>query len=245
MRRVLLAGVVLVVVMVVAWPRDESPDVRVGPWHGKTSQGYPLSFVVSETDGDLHSRRVAHADSTCAASPRAVSWRWKSGWACQPQIADRRFAQRYAELTMWISWSGKFPAEDAALGTLGTVFPALIGEELEQLRSEKCSAAALSWTAHPGEGDDEERADTPADLKLRVSATAVSPACRSTTVIAHDAGRPHLHRARMSFSKLGNSARARSITSRAVRFWGACLAASAANSSLGVASSSTPYATAS
>ena len=167
MRRVLVAGVVLVVVMVVAWPRDESPAIRVGPWHGKTSQGYPLSFDVSETDGDLTlDEWHVRLDLRCESTGRQLAMEM---WIGMPTpIADRRFAQRHADLTMWISWSGKFPAEDGALGTLGTVFPALIGEELEHLRSEKCSAAALSWTAHPGEGDDEERADAPADLKLRV-----------------------------------------------------------------------------
>jgi hypothetical protein len=167
MRRVLLAGVVLVVVMVVAWPRDEGPDVRVGPWHGRTSQGYPLSFVVSETDGHLTLDGWSiRLDLRCESTGRQLAI---AIWVGMPtRIADRRFTQRYADPTLWMSWSGAFPADDGARGTVGTVLPALIGEELEQLRSEKCSAADLAWTAHPGEGDDEELADAPADLKLRV-----------------------------------------------------------------------------
>ena len=167
MRRVLLAGIVLVVVIVVAWSRDEGPGVRAGPWHGETSQGYPMAFVVSETDGDLTlDEWQIRVDVRCEATGRLVA---VGIWLGMPTpIADRRFAQRTADLMMWNSWSGGFPADDGARGRFGTVVPALIGEELPELRSEKCSATDLAWTARPGEGDDEELADAPVDLKLRV-----------------------------------------------------------------------------
>ena len=167
MRRVLLAGSVLVVVVVVAWSRDEGPGVRVGPWHGETSQSYPLSFVVNESDGELtvNDWRI-RLDLRCEATGRRVSL---EVWLGMPlPIADRRFAERYAELTIWISGGGGFPADDGARGRFGTVLPALSGQELEELRSEKCSATDLAWTAHPGQGDDEALAGAPADLKLRV-----------------------------------------------------------------------------
>jgi hypothetical protein len=169
MRRVLLAGVVVVVVMVVmvvARPRDEGPGVRVGPWHGKTSQGHPLKFVVNDDDGKLTlDQWQIRVDLRCQATGRVMGVEF---WVGIPiPITDRRFAERFAELTMWISWGGAFPAEDGARGRSATALPVLIGEEFEELRSEKCSAE-VAWTALPGQGDDEEGADAPADLKLRV-----------------------------------------------------------------------------
>jgi hypothetical protein len=167
MRRVLLAGVVLVVVMVVAWPREEGPEIRLGPWHGKTSQGHSLSFIVYDSGGELTvDEWQIGLDLRCEATGRRLG---VAIFVAMPiAISDRRFAERLASLSMWISWSGDFPAEDGARGRFATVLPGLIGEEFEELTSEKCLATDLAWTAHPGEEEDEELADAPFDLKLRV-----------------------------------------------------------------------------
>jgi hypothetical protein len=166
MRRILVAGMVLVVVTVAAWPRDRDPGIRPGPWHGETSQGHPMSFIVEEVDGDLTlDQWVIQVDLRCEATGRLVGL---ALWLGMPvPITDRHFAARHADLSLWTSWSGGFSAEDAARGAFALVWPALIGEELAELRSEKCSAVDLVWTARPGEADDEDRADAP-DLQLRV-----------------------------------------------------------------------------
>jgi hypothetical protein len=167
MRRVLLTGAVLGVVLVVAWQRaEDDPAIRVGPWHGETSQGYPMSFVVNESDGDLTlDEWQVRVDLRCEATGRLLRVALLVGMPVP--IADRRFTARHAGVTMWNSWSGDFPAEDGARGSFGTVWPVLIGEELEELRSEKCSATDLAWRARPGEPD-EDVADAPADVHLRV-----------------------------------------------------------------------------
>jgi hypothetical protein len=166
MKRVLIAGMVLVVVTVAAWPRDRDPGIRLGPWQGETSQGHPMSFVVEEADGVLTlDQWVIQVDLRCEATGRVIGL---GLWVGMPiPITDRRFVARHADLSMWISWSGGFSAEDGARGTFGMVWPALIGEELAELRSEKCSAVDLAWTARPGQADDEDRADAP-DLQLRI-----------------------------------------------------------------------------
>jgi hypothetical protein len=167
MKRVMALGMMVVVVVVVAWTQDEEPEVRVGSWKGTTSQGYPMAFDVIDAGGHLTvDDWQIRLDLRCEATGRVLR---ATLWVSIPvPIVDRRFAQRDALLTMWSSWSGDFIAEDGARGSFATVWPVLAGEELEELRAEKCAATGLTWTASPGQDDDDEMAAAPVDLKLRI-----------------------------------------------------------------------------
>lgn len=150
--------------LTMAWWLRSSNGLRTGQWHGKTNQALPIDFVVARTDdGLVIDNWMLRLDLVCEQTGRLVHGAVFS--TVPVPIQDGQFALQIANLNLWHRLNGKFARRDEVEGEAGSVWPALTGTGLEELGTEKCTAADLRWRARP---DEDETAATVKDLDFEI-----------------------------------------------------------------------------
>ncbi len=150
--------------LTIAWWLGSSNGLRTGQWHGKTTQALPIDFVVARTDdGLVIDSWMLRLELRCEETGRLVHGAVFS--TVPVLIQEGQFALQIANLNLWHKLNGTFARRDEAEGEAGSVWPALTGTGLEELGTEKCTAADLRWSARP---DGDETAATVKDLDFEV-----------------------------------------------------------------------------
>jgi hypothetical protein len=129
-------------------------DYETGSWFGKTSEGGPIDFVISEIDGQyfIDAWKV-WITLKCEKSSREL--RVMLYGTSPIPIAPEGFGLRINNPKVWLTWHGHFLlSRRSARGELRVVWPVLTGSSAEMLAAEKCATPILDWQASPGEPDE-------------------------------------------------------------------------------------------